>query len=256
MAILPGLQWTCDADALVGVQINEIDMVSAGMTVIKLERLLTPSQIKKLEALPKGLVSVVIGKMSRKQEFRGLSDKITQGIRRRVEAMLEYNGITEDRIVSVKRDAVFVTGPTPSGMVLPDGTRFKLKASYTCFAKFGNVEVYCVPRRKTADLKGIAPENRDMHMPFIVRMIMDVLGMMERGDLVEAADTLRQFREDYVSRKLPMGFYREFNSGSSYTARVGRRLFQFDGEADLAPENIDISYNLLNVIVPLARAIA
>ena len=85
MNLLPGLQWTAPVGIIVGRQISEIDMKSAGLTVIRSDRLLSEKVIEYLEQLPKNEVSVVIGKMSRQAEFRGLSQKITNGIRTRLE---------------------------------------------------------------------------------------------------------------------------------------------------------------------------
>jgi HlyD family secretion protein len=183
-------------------------------------------------------------------------DLVTAGIRKRVDAMLQQNDVGADRILSVKRDAVFVTGPAPGRLILQDGTRFKIKGSYTSFASLGGVEVYAVPRRGIADLKGIPDERRELHAKFITRMVLDVLGMIERNNLVEAADTLQQFRRDYAARLLPLGFYREFNSTSAYAVRAGDNVFHLDGESDVDRSAIEIAYNLKNVVVPLARAIA
>ena len=252
---LPGMNYTADVDIFLG-QITEVDMSDAGMSVIRAERLLAPSLIARLEALPKSERSVAVGKISRIPEFKGLANKVTDGIRRRVEAMLKMNEVGDDRILSVKRDAVFVVGPPPAKLLLNDGTKFKLKASYTAFARLGGVELYGVPRRGTADLKGIPEERRGLHSNFTTRMVLDVLGMIERGDRVEAAHTLQLFRRDYASRALPVGFYREFNSASTYAVAAGGRVFQLEGNEVPDKAELEIAYNLRNVITPLARGIA
>jgi hypothetical protein len=255
MAIIPGLNWTAPHDVFLG-QITEVDMSSAGLTVIRQEGLLPAKVLARVEALPKSQQSVAVGKLSRLPEFKGLAGCVTEGIRKRVDAMLQQNDVGADRILSVKRDAVFVTGPAPGRLILQDGTRFKIKGSYTSFASLGGVEVYAVPRRGIADLKGIPDERRELHAKFITRMVLDVLGMIERNNLVEAADTLQQFRRDYAARLLPLGFYREFNSTSAYAVRAGDNVFHLDGESDVDRSAIEIAYNLKNVVVPLARAIA
>ena len=255
MAIIPGLNWTAPHDVFLG-QITEVDMSSAGLTVIRQEGLLPAKVLARVEALPKSQQSVAVGKLSRLPEFKGLAGRVTEGIRKRVDAMLQQNDVGADRILSVKRDAVFVTGPAPGRLILQDGTRFKIKGSYTSFASLGGVEVYAVPRRGIADLKGIPNERRELHAKFITRMVLDVLGMIERNNLVEAADTLQQFRRDYAARLLPLGFYREFNSTSAYAVRAGDNVFHLDGESDVDRSAIEIAYNLKHVVVPLARAIA
>ena len=253
---LPGLNYTADVDVFLG-QITEIDMASAGMTVIRQEKLLPASIIARIERLPKGDQSVAVGKISRIPAFQGLANKVTNGIRRRVEEMLGMNGIGQDRILSVKRDAVFVTGPAPSSLVLRDGTRFKAKNSYTSFCRLGPVEVYAVPRRGIADLKGIPDESRGLHRDFMTRMILDVLLLIEKDQRVEAAHTLQIFKRDYCAKLLPIGFYREFNSASAYAVSAGGRVFQISGSTGpFDKADLEIAYNIRNVIVPLARGVA
>lgn len=249
------LNYTADVDVFLG-QITEVDMADAGMSVIRAERLLPPDIIGRLEALPKSERSVAVGKISRIPTFKGLANRVTDGIRRRVEEMLIQNAIGNDRILSIKRDAVFTVGPPPSMLNLSDGTKFRCKASYTSFAKVGTIEVYAVPRRGIADLKGIPQERRHLHRDYTTRMILDVLNLLERGSRVEAAHTLQVFRRDYVARALPLGFYREFNGSSSYAISAGGRVFQLEGEEEVDRDNLEISYNLRNVVTPLARAIA
>ena len=99
------------------------------------------------------------------------------------------------------------------------------------------------------NLTDLAPESA-------TRMVLDVLGILERGDRVEAAHTLQLFKRDYCSRKLPLGFYREFNSASSFAVTAGSRVFQFDGEAGVDRADLEIAHNLRNVVIPLARGVA
>ena len=251
---LPGLSFTADVDVFVG-QITEVDMASAGMTVIRLEGLVPPDVLARLEAIPKSEQSVAVGHLSKLPNFSGLSGRVTEGIRRRVEAMLEANGIGAERILSVKRDAVFVTGPPPGHLVLKDGTRFRAKHSYTSYARLGKVECYAIPRRGMADLKGIPSERRSLHENYTTRFVLDILGMMERGDVRAAAETIQLFRREYAARLLPLGFYREFNSESAFAVRGGSKLFLVNG-LDVDRAEVELSFNLKNVIIPLARALA
>jgi hypothetical protein len=254
------MNWTLDVDAIVGA-ITEVDMADAGMTVIRLEGLLEAGVVRALEGLPKHERSVEVGRISRAgakgRSGPSLAELVTRGIQLRVEEMLKLNGVERDRLLSVKRDAVFVTGVPPSRLVLPDGTRFRVKGSYTAFARLGQVELYCVPSRGIYDLKGVAEERRHLHGPFCVQFAMDILGLAEAGNLVEAADTVVQFRNDYVGLRLPLGFYRELNAGSGFCVRAGRSRFALDNVGPAFPKgDLDIVHNLRSVVVPLARALA
>ena len=230
-------------------------MASAGLTVIQQEGLLPEVILRRVEALPKDARSVAVGKLSRLPAFAGLSTAITAGIRARLETMLSDNGIGMERILSVKRDAVFVTGPSPSRLVLGDGTRFRLKATYTAFLKLPGIEMYAVPKRGIADIKGIPPERRHLHERFTTRMVLDVLAFLERDAVVDAAATLQRFRREYVARQLPRGFYREFNSASDYALRSGRSVYRIGGE-DVPVGDLEIAYNVRNVVIPMMASFA
>ena len=256
MSILPGLNWTAAHDVFIG-QITEIDMASAGLSVIKSERLLPANFIARLESLPKDERSIAIGKLSLKKEFKDVAMKITDGIRYRMGAVLDLNGIGLDRLLSVKRDAVFVTGPAPSKLRLPDGTMFAIKSSFSSFAKLGTVEVYAAPRRKIVELKGIGKEKRHLHDEYCTRFISDVLLLIERNNLRDAAATIQLFRRNYVERMLPEGFYREFNAQSTFVQRFGSMFVSSDTVGSgIDFRNLEIAYNIRNVITPLARFLA
>ena len=256
MAILPGLQWTTSTPVIAGEPIVEVDMRRAGMTIIERDKLLPESLITKLRAMPKRDSAVAIGKLSRHPDYDGLSRLITEGIRDSVENMLRTNEITADSIVSVKRDAVFIRGRTPRFLSFTDGTRFAVKNSYSGFAKLGTVEVYASIRKRTVDLKGISDELAPLHREFIVEFALDVLGLIAASKHVEAAETIQQFRLDYVKRLLPGGFYREFNGRSAFAVRSGNTVFQFDGTDPMDVNVLEIGYNHKFVIGALAAAIA
>lgn len=255
MTVVPGLNWTAPVNLFIG-QITELDMVSAGLSVIKAERLLPQDVIKRIEALPKSKQSIAIGKISRIPEFKSLATLITQGIQRYVNELLTINGVSEDRILSVKRDAVFITGPCPGNLQVNTFIKFKAKHSYTSFLKLNGIEIYAVPKREIIDIKGI-PDNRiSYHKNGINRLILDYLGYVEKGNTIDAAETIQQFRIDYLNRKLPIDFYREFNALSLFAIKAGLHIYQMELNDKHHINDIEILFNLYNVIIPLAQAIA
>jgi hypothetical protein len=255
MSILPGLNWTnSNIDVFVG-RIIEVDMVSAGMTVIKQEQLLPLALIARLEKIDKSKRSIAIGKLSRITTYKSLADKITSGIRKRMEMLLAYNNVPLENVISVKRDAVFLSGIPIANLVLPDGTKFKIKNSYTSMAVFGKIEVYCVPKKRKIDIKGIDDTNKSYHEKYLIEFILDILSLAESGNKILAAKTIQQFRKDYLDLKLPLGFYRSFNTLSVYIIPSNHnRMYLYDGN-NIPKDKIDISYNLKNVILPLIRSL-
>jgi hypothetical protein len=252
------LLWTADVDVVVGAQITEVDLADAGMTVVRQDDLLDAGTVAWLEGLPKRDRSVQLGLISR-DHVPGLAQAITRGILERLRELLEVNAIDEARVLSVKRDAVFLTGVPPGRVQLPSGSVFRLKNTYTAFARLGReVELYGVPRRGTWDLKGVPEARRPLHADHSVRFVLDVLGLLEAGRAGEAAETVQAFRDDYAARRLPLGFYRELNAESRFCLRLGGgneyRVSTLPSGTDKA--DLDIMGNFKAVLLPLIRALA
>jgi hypothetical protein len=244
--------WTTSENIYFG-QIIEVDMISAGMTIIRLDKLLPERIIKKLEKIKKSEQSIAIGKISRITEFKTLSKLISNGIRDRVQNFLMINEINDNHLISIKKDAVFVRNIVPKKLILDDGTQFRFKNNYTTFLKLGQLELYAVPRRFLVDVKGI--KDSSLHQKYMIRFILDILNLLEQNDRVEAAATIQQFRKDYIQKLLPIGFYREFNSTSCYTIINGRNIYQFETFTEDNKETLNIIYNLKNIILILANIV-
>jgi len=247
--------WTVPETVIFGVPITEYDMADAGMTVIREEQLLEPARIDWLASLPKGPRAVAVGKLNR--EVKGIMSTITAGIKARIKEFCDVNKVGADRVVSIKRDAVFLAG-APVQNLNPGGiTKFRRKGSYTAFARLGVVEIYCTPRTGAATVKGLRDGGPELHAEFTTRFVVDILGLLEgREGRRGAAATIQQFREDYLARRVPAGFFRELNADSQFAVRSGNTVFLADSVADFDPAMVEIGYNLRNVIIPLAGAVA
>ena len=255
MTVVPGMNWSTSQTMYLG-QITELDMVSAGLSVIKADKLLPLHLIKRLDALPKKDRSIAIGRLSTIPELKNLAKIITDGIRNYLNEFLNINGVSSERIISVKRDAIFITGPCPGSLKLNEHVAFKPKNSYTSFLKLNGVELYAVPKRRMVDIKGIGQNNIALHKNFLVEMILDYLGHVERNKRNIAAETLQQFRYDYVNKKLPLGFYREFNATSKFAIQYGSHAYQLSFDDSMDIDLINILYNLKHVIIPMAKVIS
>jgi hypothetical protein len=73
-------------------------------------------------------------------------------------------------------------------------------------------------------------------------------------DYINLSDNSQEFIEAYKKRELPFDYYREFNSQSAfmYYAADGSKVF-LDEIDESVIDTIDISWNYINIILPLAR---
>lgn len=249
-------KWTRKETMICNQTIFEVDMARAGLSVIKQEKLLPLATIHQLEALSKHEASVQIGKISRLKEYRGLAKEITTQIKDRVRMLCDLNRIPDTDIISVKRDAVFVSGVKPRLLSLPNGTEFKIKNVYSDFMNFNGVEVYFNFGRKTFDIKGMSDTATALHSEFLVEFFFFVLDLMRKGRQLDTIDTLCQFKIDYLQRNLDIGFYREFNSGSGYAIPSMYKTYIVNS---LSQKDFDeravINYNFEHIILPLFQAV-
>ena len=247
-------QWTTKQPVITKVTIIEADIKDAGMSIIRRDKLLPQSLINQLEKLPKHDRSVQVGKLSRTEEYRGLSKTITVGLK---QSMLEFcnaNEIPDHDIISVKRDAVFIKNIKPRILVFDnDLVEFKLKNIYTDFMVFNGIEMYFNYSKRTVDIKGIADLEKSLHQDYLIKLIFDILELVRLNKYSLILDTLVQFRMDYVTKDLPLGFYRELNSTSGFPLELGKNKYVFKSVTEDKFEYINIQYNLVNVIIPLVK---
>ena len=78
--------------------------------------------------------------------------------------------------------------------------------------------------------------------------IADILYYVETGDISSALTYVAEFYNNYVDRKLPIGYYRNFDAMSNYTVFAnGIRYDVQYCDSDIMLKSLDISTNL-NVI--------
>ena len=240
------------------MQITEIDMRSAGLNIIREDKLLPPFELERLESLSKELVSREVGLLARTDSYRNLGRRVTQGIKERIKVLCEYNDINQEDILSIKRDAIFVLGATPRYLELSKHTKFRIQNVYTTFSKLGLVEIYYDSNKKLIDYKGIDDQYKPLFEPYLFQFFYEFFDFTEKKKFLDAVKLLEQFRIDYVKKELPLEFYRELQSEACYAIKINNSVFRVEELEDLNKEFTDvlITYNLINVINPLANAIA
>ena len=101
------------------------------------------------------------------------------------------------------------------------------------------------------DIKGIGDETKvQLHQNYMLSFIGSVLLTYERAGVIDSIHLIEDFYNDYLARRLDIGFYRELNSTSLY--KIINSGYYLEDISDI--NVIDISYNA-NIIRELWKII-
>ena len=231
---------------LKNVKIYEFDLKSAGLSIIKEKKLLSEKKIKQLEEMPKEKRTVVEGIQIRNNpQFKEIFEKTFADVRY---AFLYYNNLTEDDILSIKRDAIFVINKKPSELVFGENFKFVQKHLYSSYIKLDNKEIFYSPDTDSLDIKGI---NTDVtYNECIWNDVKHILKMSEKISGEKIFPLLKNYRRKYLRRELDIEAYRNIVTGKFH---IDENQYEYVNEGDL--EDIDIEYNYINLILPLIQQI-
>lgn len=218
-------------DYIFNTEIIEYDMRDAGFNLIKQFKLLPEEKIKELEKLGKGFerhkqVGILQGKdpVFSKALLSKFADMRT--------IFVNMNNITDDNIISVRKDAIFLIGEvqkTKFGQL-----EFAKKNVYTSYIRFPliqDMEIYY--SNMGLDIKGMSDNAVNRHRLYMIDLLFKTMGSIEDHN-PRVKKTLIAFIEKYKAGEIDDGFYLEFN-------RMSR--------------NIDPLFNYQKVFIPLIQII-
>ena len=212
-------------------EVIEYDMRDAGFSLIKQYHLLPSEKILELERLGKGVERhITIGKLQRddKEFSKRLLDKFAE-----VRAIfISANNITDNDIISVKKDAIFTIGTC--NRLKFGNVEFSEKNRYTSYIRFpdiNNLEIYY--SIDTMDIKGMGDHAVNRHRLYMFKFIKSIIEMIENSD-PRAKRVIMRFIDNYKSHNLDDEFYVEFNNMS---------------------RDINPIFNYKNIIIPLVNII-
>ena len=234
--------------------IVEYDMRRAGLSISKDFKLLPESKIKEIESMEKGKADRILGLIQRSdKEYK---EKLKEGFKLCRIKFGELNELTDDDILSVKKDAIFVKRYCEYTQVY-ENIEFREKHHYEAYMilkSTGNTRLeFYWGSDGILDVKGITEENVKLHAEFMMKMIWTFIKYLTQYDYDGARKYLIKFIDKYKFGSLPMGYYREFNAQSMYS------YIMFDAPTtatylDESYKHLVIrNYNYLNILVPLLQ---
>ena len=228
---------------LFNTDIFEYDMKSAGTSVMEEFHIVPIDTIAKLKKLPKHERVVHEGNLQRKN--KDIAAKLTDGLAEIRKRFYIENSIDMGDIISVNKDAIFVTKKCKE---LTFGcVKFVEKHHYSSYLKLQRYQFYY---NGDLDVKGISDETLKLHDNGISKIMKSFFCNMETSDKKTTLLYLRRIITCYKMRELPIEYYREFNPSSKYKTVSGN--WEYDDFWEDQKDELDISYNLQNILLPLA----
>ena len=216
---------------LFGDEIIEYDIRDAGFNIIKQYKLLPNDKIRELELLGKGTTRhIAVGKLQR--EDKEFSKKLSNKFAEVREIFISTNDISDNDIISVKKDAIFITGRCKR--VKFGNIEFAEKNLYTSYIRFPNInnlEIYY--SSDNIDIKGMNEHAINRHRLYMYDFIRSTIDMIENKD-IRIKRKLMKFINDYKFQNLDEEYYVEFNNMS---------------------RDINPLFNYMNIILPFVQII-
>ena len=218
-----------DIEYLFNVDLIEYDCKDAGFRIIQQFSLLDDATIRKLEGMEKKERHIAVGKIQ--GENKDFSKRFMDKFAEVRNIFITTNDLTDNDIISVKRDAIF---STKSCKRLNFGKiRFRAKNTYSSYIRFPenrNLEFYY--GEDHFDIKGMSDVSIDRHRLYMIEFIRNIIPYIENQTKVSAYRYVTNFITKYKQSELEDEYYIEFNNMS---------------------RNTDPMFNYTRVIIPLVE---
>lgn len=234
-------------------EIIEYDISSAGFSLIKQYGLLPQSKIDMLSKLSKHERHIKIGKMQRKD--KALSQQLNECFVEARRLFFSHNDLDESNVLSIKKDAIFTINKRCDNCDFGE-IHFSEKNVYSSYAFFADCEFYYNNMTGELDIKNIDDAILEKHKDHMIVFIKTMFRHMETSSKETTLRYLRRFIDKYKARELELEYYREFTRISDYNVinRDEGDNIRYDNYWIDEIDNLDISYNYGNIIVPFLRA--
>lgn len=241
----------------VNSSIIEWDMKRAGPSLIKEFGLLPKDEIEQLELLPKLDCDIAIGKRQIKDKI--FSSRLEQAFTDSMNLFLDSNGIDREiDVISIKKDACFVINKKITHSDFGKYIHFVNKNQYHAYMHIHPLEMY-FKRNGEVDIKGLVGDKKKrteiikLHEDGMINFLFYVVELAEKTNLhpKHMNSFLHDFVNMYKRKELEFDYYREFNIESRFRYRFAGAEVMADHIDESMLQKVDITYNYINIILPV-----
>lgn len=224
--------------------IYEYDISKANINILFAKGILSKDEYEYIKTFPKQQRQIYIGYL---QKDKDKAKALQEGLAEYRSLFLTANDIQDNELLSVKNDALFLIDKIPK-VTKFGNVEFIQKNRYTSFFKFNRLEAYYflnpVTEEETIDVKGINDNTLLLHQDYMIMFLCECFEYIQSKTIEEALQFITNFQKAYVSRTLPVGYYREFNSDSCYRISSKDGYWLLDAVSDSELSYLDIGCNI------------
>lgn len=236
-------------DYLFGVDICEYDIESAGLNIIKYYGLLPQDRITYLEGMSKEARNKQIGIYQRDDSV--FKEALSEGFVNIRKEFFDLNEIEDDDILSIKKDAIFTLDRRMRHTKIGNVT-FKRKHSYTSYLYLDKKEIYVNTLMNTVEIKGLTDCSE--HEGYMFDFFKRFCAINENSPNQDIAiDFILEFIQKYRNKELPNGYYRRLSKDNNFVVydELNDEWIEVN-DIEVNEYDVDISYNYINYLIPLA----
>lgn len=245
---------------LVNCLITEYDIERGNTSVMRHYGLAQDEVISRLEGLSKKDRNVQVGLMQR--EDKNFAKALEAAFDKAVKEIVRQNDLDMDiDVLCVRRDAIFVVNKTLQKPKIGNSILFRPKHEYHASLQIGPKLHFFFESGKPVRVDHFIQETKDTDgileklRPGMFDFLEEFVQVCESSNMNRRRvyEWMANFCNAYKARSLDAEYYREFNRDASFRFQDGEMTTLMDYVPDDMIDSLDISFNYVNIIIPLLQ---
>jgi hypothetical protein len=200
--------------------IREYDMVNAGINILHHHGVFNDEEYKKLNEMDKLSKNIMVGKFLKNNS--DINEALMNEFVLIRKELFESNGINDDDILSIKKDAVFVINKKLTNLKLNDDYEFKEKNKYVAYINLDRKEFYYNIENREFDIKGYSKFIKNFHKNYLFKELEEIIYLDINNEKNMVFEKLIQFKYDFVERNLDNGYYLDLTQEQYLFQTIGQ----------------------------------
>jgi hypothetical protein len=231
--------------------IREYDMVNAGINILRHNNIFSQEEYDQLNSMDKLEKNILVGKFLKNNP--DISDALMNEFINIRKELFDRNGITDDDVLSIKKDAIFVINKKIHDLELNEFYQFQEKNKYIGYMNIDNKEFYYDMTKRRLDIKGFSKHIKEFHKDYLFKELEELMYLDLSDEKNMVFEKLIQFKYNFVTKELPKEYYYDIQQGKYLFETIGQMFHLEDIDDDL--KKICFINNNLNFILKIIKTI-
>lgn len=231
--------------------IREYDMVNAGINILRHNNIFTQEEYDRLNSMDKLEKNILVGKFLKNNP--DISDALMNEFINIRKELFERNEITDDDVLSIKKDAIFVINKKMNDLQLNEFYQFQEKNKYIGYMNIDNKEFYYDMTKRHLDIKGFSKHIKEFHSNYLFKELEELMYLDLSNEKNMVFEKLIQLKYSFVTKELPKEYYYDIQQGKYLFETIGQMFYLDDIDDDL--KKICFINNNLNFILKIIKTI-